>query len=115
MCEFAAIYGLDGNPWAQSPGFSLYNYMYELPQEDGTKKPVEVNEFKTVMAGTQGNRKGSEAGIRIANQKYMFVKHNPEDNSVYLGREGGGGACAVRTNQCVVIGVWNKAAVMSNK
>ena len=44
----------------------------------------------------------------------MFIKHNPENNSVYLAREGGGGACAVRTAQCVIIGVWNKAGVMSN-
>ena len=44
----------------------------------------------------------------------MFVKHNPENNSVYLGRDGGGGACIVRTGQTIVIGVWNKAAVMSD-
>ncbi len=29
--EFAAIYGLDGNVWATSPGFALYNYQFELP------------------------------------------------------------------------------------
>ena len=113
--EFAAIYGLDGNVWATSPGFALYNYQYDLLQEDGSKKKVDVNEFKCVLEATKGNRKPSEAGIRIANQKYMFVKHNPENNSVYHGREGGGGASAVRTNQTVVIGVWNKAAMMSNK
>ncbi len=43
-----------------------------------------------------------------------MVKHNPENNSVYLGREGGGGACIARTNTAVVIGIWNKAGVMSN-
>ena len=112
--EFAAIYGLDGNAWATSPGFALYTYEYDLPQEDGSKKKVPVNEFKCVLEATKGNRKGSEAGIRIANQKYMFIKHNPENNSVYLAREGGGGACIVRTAQCVIIGVWNKAGVMSN-
>jgi hypothetical protein len=50
----------------------------------------------------------------MGNQKYMLVKHNPENNSAYLGREGGGGACVARTNTAVVIGIWNKAAVMSN-
>ncbi len=114
MCEFAAIYGHDGNVWAQSPGFSLYTYEFDLPQEDGSKKKVTVNEFKSVFEATKGNRKGSEAGIRIANQKYMFIKHNPENNSVYLAREGGGGACVVRTAQTIIIGVWNKAAQMSN-
>ena len=29
--EFAAIYGLDGNVWATSPGFALYNYQFDLP------------------------------------------------------------------------------------
>ncbi len=51
----------------------------------------------------------------MANQKYMFVRHDPSSNTVYLGREGGGGACVVRTKQCIVIGVWNKAAIMSDK
>jgi hypothetical protein len=115
VCEFSAIYGHDGNAWATAPGFALYNYEFELQQEDGTKKKVPVSEFKGVFEATKGNRKGTEAGIRIANQKYMFIKHNPENNSVYLAREGGGGACVVRTNQTIVIGVWNKAAEMSNK
>lgn len=51
----------------------------------------------------------------MANQKYMLIKHNPENNSVYLGREGGGGACIARTKTAVVIGIWNKSAEMSNK
>ena len=50
----------------------------------------------------------------MANQKYMLVKHNPEINSAYLGREGGGGACVAATNTALVIGVWNKAGVMSD-
>ena len=44
----------------------------------------------------------------------MLVKHNPDVNSAYLGREGGGGACVARTNTAVVIGIWNKSAKMSN-
>ena len=112
--EHAAIYGLDGTLWAASAGFALHNYEFNLTLEDGTTKKVPVNEFTTALEATKGNRKGSEAGIRMNNQKYMLVKHNPENNSAYLGREGGGGACVARTAQCVVIGVWNKAAVMSN-
>ena len=74
-----------------------------------------MNEFTTALEATKGNRKGSEAGIRMNNQKYMLVKHNAESNSAYLGREGGGGACVARGTQCVVIGIWNKSAFMSNK
>ena len=82
--------------------------------EDGSMKKVQVDEFVTALEATKGNRKGSEAGIRMNNQKYMLIKHNPENNSVYLGREGGGGACIARTNTAVVIGIWNKSLEMSN-
>ena len=49
----------------------------------------------------------------MANQKYMLIKHNPEVQSAYLGREGGGGACIARTGTVILIGVWNKSAQMS--
>ena len=75
---------------------------------------MNVNEFTTALEATKGNRKGSEAGIRMKGQKYMLIKHNPENNSAYLGREGGGGACVARTSTALVIGIWNKAGVMSN-
>ncbi len=114
MCEHAAIYGTDGTLWAASPGFQLYNYSFDMTLEDGSKKSVPVNEFTAALEATKGNRKGTEAGIRMANQKYMLVKHNPENNSAYLGREGGGGACVARSNTAVVIGIWNKAGQMSN-
>ena len=78
-------------------------------------KKVPINEFQCVVEATKGNRKPSEAGIRMANQKYMLIKHNPEVNSAYLGREGGGGACVARTKSAVIIGIWNKAAVMGDK
>ena len=115
ICEHAAIYGLDGSLWAASPGFQLYNYNFDLVLEDDSKKSVPVNEFTAALEATKGNRKGTEAGIRMANQKYMLVKHTPESNSAYLGREGGGGACVARTNTALVIGIWNKVAEMSNK
>ena len=114
VCEHAALFGLDGTMWASTQGFQLYNYEFEMTQEDGSKKKVNVNEFNCVVEATTGNRKGSEAGIRMANQKYMMIKHNPENNSVYLGREGGGGACVARTKSALVIGIWNKAAQMGN-
>ena len=104
---------MDGNPWACSAGFALGAYDFQMDTEDGSKKTVNVNEFQTILAATKGNRKGSEAGIRMANQKYMLVRH--EGNTAYLGREGGGGACVAATKSAVVVAIWNKAAEMSNK
>ena len=114
ICEYAGIFGLDGSPWALSSGFQLTTYEFDLVGEDGTAKKVNVNEFTTALEASKGNRKGSEAGIRMKGQKYMLIKHNPENNSAYLGREGGGGACIARTTTALVIGIWNKAGVMSN-
>ena len=45
-CEHAAIYGLDGTPWATSaswPGLATYDH--ELEQEDSTFQTMKVNEF----------------------------------------------------------------------
>lgn len=35
--------------------------------EDESKKPVPVNEFTAALEASKGNRKGTEAGIRMAN------------------------------------------------
>lgn len=67
VCEHAAIYGLDGTLWAGSAGFTLTKYAHEITLEDGTKKKVDVDEFKTALEASKGNRKPSEAGIRMNN------------------------------------------------
>ena len=114
VCEHAAIYGIDGELWAASPGFELSTYDFNLTLEDESQKSVNVNEFTTALEATKGNREGSEAGIRMGNQKYVMIRYNPDQNVAYLGREGGG-ACVARTNMAVLIGIWNKAGVMSNE
>ena len=112
--EHAAIYGLDGSAWAASSGFQLTSYNHKIETEDGGSKEVAVNEFTCALESTKGNRKPSEAGIRMNGQKFMFIQHNADRNSVYLGREGGGGACVARTTQCVIVGLWNKAGQISD-
>ena len=78
-------------------------------------KKVNVNEFDCALKAAQGNRKPSEAGIRMCNQKYMLIQHNPDSSSAYLGREGGGGACVAKTDKALVIAIYDKKAEMSNK
>jgi hypothetical protein len=112
--EHGAIYGLDGTLWAANEGFQVYSYDFDMMLEDGSTKKVPVNEFTTMLEASKGNRKGSEAGIRINNQKYMLLRHDPTSKCAYLGREGGGGACIVQVKTAIVIGIWNKAAEMSN-
>ena len=116
-CQAAALIGNDGTPWAATAGFALGQYDFQLENEEGAKESVPVNEFKIVEAALNGNRKLCKAGIRMNNEKYMFIKHNGEDDpvSVYLSRQGGGGACLAKANTCIVVGVWAKATEMSNK
>lgn len=65
VCEHAAIFGHDGTLWAGSAGFTLSKYPHEMTLEDGSKKKVDVDEFKTAFEASKGNRKPSEAGIRM--------------------------------------------------
>jgi len=65
------------------------------------------------MGVTQGKRMPTAAGVRMGNTKYMFVRHDPEDNVCYLSKVGGGG-CVVRTRNAIVIGIWDKHTIMSN-
>ena len=37
------------------------------------------------------------------------------DKGAYLSRQGGGGATVATTGKLVIIGIWNKDKVMSNK
>ena len=117
VCLYACVYGKDGSAWATSPGFQLATYEFDLMQEDGSTKKVTCNEHSAVLKATTGDRKGGqEAGIRICNQKYMFLQANEEGGVKYavLSRQGGGGACIAQTAQAVLVGVWEKGQQMSN-
>ena len=115
--QFGCVYGHDGAAWATSQGFQLANYEFDMPQEDGSTKKVPCNEHAALMKAADGNRKGGqECGIRICNQKYMFMV-NHEDNGVkycVLSRQGGGGACVAKTAKAILVGVWGKDVPMSN-
>lgn len=71
-----------------------------MPQEDGSTKKVMCNEHAALLKATDGDRKGgSECGIRICNQKYMFMTNGDKDGVKYcvLTRQGGGGATVCKT------------------
>lgn len=116
VCEHAAIYGLDGIPWATTknwPGF--HEYDHPLEQEDGSTTNVKVNEFGCAVKVAEGTRMPTAAGVRMGKCKFMMVSHVAEDQVTYLSRQGGGGACIAKTNKCIVIGIWSKELMMSNK
>jgi hypothetical protein len=62
----------------------------------------------------QGNRNPSEAGIRLGNEKFVFISHNPDTNSAVLSRTGGGGAVIAKTGKAIIIGIYHPDEKMSN-
>ena len=69
------------------------------------------NEHAALMKAVNGDRKGGqECGIRICNQKYMFLRNDEKDGVkfVVLSRQGGGGACVAMTKQTLLVGVWGQ-------
>ena len=69
------------------------------------------------MKAARGDRKGGqECGLRICNQKYMFLRSDVSDGVAFctLSRTGGGGACVAVTGKTVIVGVWGKDVQMSN-
>ena len=120
VCLSACIYGRqDGVLYASHPpGFKLEKYSYDLPQEDGSTKPVEIDEIKCAEAAAVGNRSGGNAGagIRLGNKKFMYLRPSTDvDKGGYLSRQGGGGATVVATEKTIIVGIWDKDTQMSNK
>lgn len=68
------------------------------------------------MKACDGNRKPQECGIRICNQKYMFMTNGDKDGVkfVVLTRQGGGGATVCKSGKTLCVGVWDKSADQSN-
>jgi hypothetical protein len=68
------------------------------------------------MKAATGNRKPQECGIRICNQKYMFMTSGEKDGVKYccLTRQGGGGATVCLTGKTLCVGVWDKNADQSD-
>lgn len=49
----------------------------------------------------------------MGNEKYIFVKNEPDTQSSYLTRQGGGGAVIANLKTGIVIGIWHKDQMMS--
>ena len=113
VCEACAIYGLDGTLWAASPkwkGLTEYDHTVEGLGDESNN--VKVNEFKCADEVSKGNRNPSAAGVRLCSQKFMMT--TSEDGVTMLTRIGGGGGTIARTGKAIVIGFWDKDAMMTN-
>merc|ERR1712116_57645 len=84
----AAIAGHDGNIWAKSADFNISN--------DDIKKLLNNYENSAEMAAS---------GINLAGQKYFYLSGTDE---VLRGKHGKGGVHIMKTNQTVLIGVYDE-------
>ena len=81
---------------------------------EGGSTVVKVNEHKAAMQASVGNRTPTAAGIRMGGMKYVLTSHDTSCNLAMLTKQGGGGAAIMKTKNAIVIGMWNKDAVMTN-
>ena len=113
VCDSCAIYGLDGTLWAASPKWKpLTEYDFTLEGLGDESSNIRVNEFKICDEISKGNRNASPAGARLCGTKFMMTTH--EDGLTQLSKVGGGGS-VMRTNKALIIGIWDKEAIMTNK
>ena len=88
-----------------------------MDQGDGTTKKVLCNEHAALMKAVEGTRNGGqECGLRICNQKYMFLRNLEENGIKYciLSRTVGGGATVAKTGKALIVGVFGKDVMMGN-
>ena len=77
----------------------------------GNKTKVPVNEVDVAKQVGEGQRRpAGDAGIRLGNAKYMFVRHDADAEVPYtmLSKEGGGGAVIANCNGASVIALLEK-------
>ncbi|KAL9224091.1 hypothetical protein vseg_000160 [Gypsophila vaccaria] len=86
----AAIFGLDGNVWAQSTSFP------QLKQEEVTGILKDFDE-PGYLAPT---------GLFLGGQKYMVIQG--ESGAVIRGKKGTGGACIKKTGAALVFGLYDE-------
>ena len=110
----AALYGHDGTLWASAgtEGSNLSTYQHPMEGLDGSMTNVEVNEVACALAACDGNKRPTEAGIRIAGAKMMLTYKEPEAAVAQLTR-GGGGVVVGKTVSALVVGFWKKDQVDS--
>jgi len=83
----AAIAGLDGSIWAKSAEFNI--------------TPEDV---KKVLTNYNDTTAFASSGINLAGQKYFFLSGNED---VLRGKQGKGGVHIMKTNQAVLVGVYD--------
>lgn len=90
----AAICGLDGNVWAQSPGFNV--------------KPDEV---KKLVDGCKKSDNLRTNGVNVGGTKYIFLQ---SDEAQIQGKKDQTGISVAKAKTCLVIGAYGEGQQAGN-
>ena len=82
----AAIAGHDGNLWAKSANFN-----------------VTTGEIQTILQNYDTQHNLASTGFTLGGQKYFYLSG---DEEVMRGKQGKGGVHLVKTNQALLVGVY---------
>ena len=83
----AVIAGHDGNVWAKSQDFN-----------------VTPNEIQTLLSNYSNQESLASSGISLGGQKYFYLSG---DDEVIRGKQGKGGVHCVKTNQTLLVGIYD--------
>ncbi|KAI0218681.1 Profilin [Lamellibrachia satsuma] len=90
----AALCGLDGSVWTQTPGMDL-------------KQP----EVVTLVNGLSDSSVLTANGIHLGGQKYIYLR---SDDTQIQGRKGDGGCSIAKANTCLVIAIYGEGVHPGN-
>ena len=77
-------------------------------QEDGTETATDVNEAADLVGLLNSGTRPS-AGLRVNGEKYMILRQAQDPATVYGKKTvGKGGICLTKTNQCIIVGVYDE-------
>ena len=95
---------------AASEGFTLKTHTVKLTNELDEKVDAEVNEMDVVLQIPE--KKGmlpSPPGIWMNGKVYHLIDYRDDVDTAYL-KTDKGGACVVKTNKLIIIGIWSEDA-----
>ena len=69
--------------------------------------------IKLVAGITDDSTPLKKSGIKVANQSFILLRHEPS-RSVYGRRGADSGVCIVKTNKCLLIGVYSAGVQPGN-
>ena len=109
LCKAAILGANDGAPWALSPGFDVSaSKQVKVTQDDLSEKMETVNERALVLEAVANGEMKSGCGLFIGGAKYMITTKFNE--SIYLAGRNNTGGCITKTNQTILVGLYDKNA-----